>query len=201
MQRWLAFRQTCCVVFRPCWMLLPGQSPISTLGTHYHVARRTTLALCGWAHQVQAGDVDVVDTAQPPATCPLNLLVSLTFLLVEVFVHPPPTHYLSIRLGSSWSWSGISGCGFQTLERTSRRRHRFPCSLWRLSVVCLKLFVSFIVSVFIICTDRHLCNCGLYINIYIISIYKLINITHQRLKRQRDCVLVRMNEIWNTFLI
>jgi len=34
-QRWMTSRRTCCVVFRPCWMLLLGQSPV------FH-ARRTS---------------------------------------------------------------------------------------------------------------------------------------------------------------
>jgi len=38
-------------------------------------------------------------------------------------------------------------------------------SLWRLSVVSVNVFVSFIISGFIIYTARHLCNCSLYINI------------------------------------
>jgi len=68
MQRWLIFWQTCWVVFRPCLMLLPGQSPV------FHAQRtspRHSLVYTGFVGLSVSSSswrcwLIVVYTAQPP---------------------------------------------------------------------------------------------------------------------------------------
>jgi len=128
MQRWLAFRQTCCVVFRPCWMPLPGQSPI------FHARRTSPRRWPVYTDFVQLSILSsswrrwliVVYTAQPPATSPLNyscrrhFFSSASSFICHWRFTCPSDATCHCR------WSGISGCGCQTLEWTSRRHHRFP---------------------------------------------------------------------------
>jgi len=93
-----------------------------------------------------------------------QLTMSLTFVLVGVFVHLPLTLHLSVRRGLSLSVIGRFRLRLPTFGMNFPATSPLPC-LWRLSVVSLKLFASFIISGFIICTSRHLCKCSLYINI------------------------------------
>jgi len=73
-----------------------------------------------------------------PATCPLNLLLSLTLHHVGAFVYPPPTLYLFARRGSSLSVIGRFWLLLLNCETSFPLMLSLPCP-WLLFVVSWKL--------------------------------------------------------------
>jgi hypothetical protein len=150
MQWWLAFRQTCCVVFGrvECFVRtitgIPCSAHITMLLAELHwlrAAERIKFKLGKLTYRCLH------------CTAPCYLSAQLT-----IGADIPSRR----RLRSSTTDALL-------INPTRLVTVNFPATsplpnLWRLSVVSLKLFF-FIISGFIICTARHLCNCSLYINI------------------------------------
>jgi len=101
-----------------------------TRGHYLRLFKRHWLASCGWADQVQAGDVGLSLTTLHSPPLPVrstNLCHWHSFSSASSFICHWRFTCPSDAACHCW-WSGVSGCGCQTLEWTSRQRHRFPVS-------------------------------------------------------------------------
>jgi len=139
MQLWLASHPTCSVVLKPCWMLLPGQSPV------FHAWRTSPRRLSNCTGYVQSSAsnsiwprwLTVVSTVQPPL--PVHSTYSCrwhSFSLASSLIHHQRSTCPSDAARHCW-WSGISlqlKCG-TNFPVTSP----LPC-LWQLFVVSWKHF-------------------------------------------------------------